>query len=237
MSGASRSFLPTPSSERCGGDQFVSQGYFPSASAHDTVFLFSFMSSREARVGAPRSTPPTPEIQMAPPREGVAPFSLEVGGVDPSGFGLPALSLQGRVRSLAASSLMPHSLSRSKDRAKGNRLLPVRLPPHRKYKWRHPVKEWRHFRWRWGESNPRPRTRTGSVYRFIRPFGLSRKGQRTDAPSFPYSGVCPLRPPDWAKGKPWLGCRVLRALKAAHPRPRRYRRLRGESEVAIVVGK
>ena len=34
-----------------------------------------------------------------------------------------------------------------------------------------------------------------------------------------------------------LGClRALRPLKAARPRTRRYRRLRGESEIAVVVG-
>ena len=43
--------------------------------------------------------------------------------------------------------------------------------------------------WRWGESNPRPRARTASFYRFIRPFGLSGRGQRTGAPSLPYPAV------------------------------------------------
>jgi hypothetical protein len=45
--------------------------------------------------------------------------------------------------------------------------------------------------WRWGESNPRPRARTASVYRFIRPIELSGRGQRAGAPSLPYPWKCP----------------------------------------------
>jgi hypothetical protein len=39
-----------------------------------------------------------------------------------------------------------------------------------------------------------------------------------------------------AGGKPWSGCRPYAALRAGHRGVRRYRRLRGESEIAVVVG-
>jgi len=56
--------------------------------------------------------------------------------------------------------------------------------------------------WRWGESNPRPRARTASLYRFIRPIVLSRRGPRTCAHSLPYPGVCPPAPPGRNRGEP-----------------------------------
>ena len=56
--------------------------------------------------------------------------------------------------------------------------------------------------WRWRELNPRPRTRTVDIYRFIRPFGLSGKGRRNGALSSPYSGLCPHAGPDHGAGKP-----------------------------------
>ncbi|VBB40664.1 hypothetical protein TRIP_E310032 [uncultured Spirochaetota bacterium] len=39
--------------------------------------------------------------------------------------------------------------------------------------------------WRWGESNPRPRTRIARLYRFVRPIGVSGPGARGGALSWP----------------------------------------------------
>ena len=50
--------------------------------------------------------------------------------------------------------------------------------------------------------NPRPRTRTVDIYRFIRPFRLSGKGRRNGALSSPYPGLCPHAGPDHGAGKP-----------------------------------
>ena len=61
-----------------------------------------------------------------------------------------------------------------------------------------------------------------------------RGGGPTRFPSRIPAGVPPVlrigrkASPGWLQGQ--------RALRAAHPRPRRYRRLRGESEGAVVVG-
>ena len=92
------------------------------------------------------------------------------------------------------------------------------------------------FFWRWRESNPRPATRKGGFYRCRRPFKLSGGGRRAVALSSPYPAICPPCPAGEAGGKPWSGCRPDVALRAGHRGVRRYRRLRGESEVAVVVG-
>jgi hypothetical protein len=56
--------------------------------------------------------------------------------------------------------------------------------------------------WRWGESNPRPRARTASVYRFVRPIELSGRGVRIGAHPLPYPGFSPQVPPGRNLGKP-----------------------------------
>jgi hypothetical protein len=60
------------------------------------------------------------------------------------------------------------------------------------------------LRWRWRELNPRPRARTANVYRFIRPFELSGRGQRTGAPSLPYPGCSPPAPSGRNRSEPRL---------------------------------
>ncbi len=90
--------------------------------------------------------------------------------------------------------------------------------------------------WRWRESNPRPDTRKEGVYRFRWPFGLSGGGRRAVTLSLPYPAECSPRPAGVAGGKPWSGYRPYVALRAGHHGVRRYRRLRGESEIAVIVG-
>jgi hypothetical protein len=76
------------------------------------------------------------------------------------------------------------------------------------------------FFWRWGESNPRPRARTANIYRFIRPFGLSRRGQRDGAPSLPYPDCVPGVVQ--ARRRASLGrLRASRPFEAARSRARR----------------
>jgi len=107
---------------------------------------------------------------------------------------------------------------------------------HLLIKKRSPARSRASFFWRWRESNPRPDTRKVGVYRFRRPFGLSGGGRRAVALSLPYPAECSPRPAGVAGGKPWSGYRPYVALRAGHHGVRRYRRLRGESEIAVIVG-
>lgn len=75
--------------------------------------------------------------------------------------------------------------------------------------------------WRWGESNPRPRTRTTRIYRFVHPFGLSKPGARDGAlPRFVFRFVF-LPAPRTAREVSPGQLQTFPTLRAAHRDVRR----------------
>ena len=82
--------------------------------------------------------------------------------------------------------------------------------------------------------NPRPRARTASVYRFVRPIELSRRGQRTNAPSRPYPGSFSPDPSGLESGVASVSYESC-GLSRRRDRGSGLRYLRSES-VVVVVG-
>jgi len=124
---------------------------------------------------------------------------LEVAGIDPSSLRHPGSGFQGRLRALIRHPWRI-TLRDAQMIASLQAGAPRSTPPQKIERYFVGIEV--PLEWRWGESNPRPRARRASVYRFIRPFGLSGKGQRGGAPSFPYPGLCPPRNPGRARSEP-----------------------------------
>ena len=157
---------------------------------------------------------------------------MEVAGVDlPLADFLSARSRPGRTPSRPSLGARPIAFLIESEGNRGvlpfnSRHLPNEKTPFREF----------FLRWRWRELNPRPRARTASVYRFIRPFDLSERGQRIGAPSLPYPGCSPQVPSGRNLSEPSVSVERYGRSRPAQPRTRRLRYLRSESEIAVIVG-